>query len=146
MRSRRVAAFLGISIALLGGKGWEAADDWAALAACAVIAFNGVRLLRPAVNEVMDAAVPAETVSEIRRIAADVPGVVTVEKCRVRKSGLGYLMDIHVEVDPEAPVREGHAIGHRVADHLKGSSLPIDDVVVHVEPAGAERDRSERLP
>jgi cation diffusion facilitator family transporter len=138
------AAFVGISVALLGGEGWESADDWAALAACTVIAWNGFRLLRPAVDEVMDATVPAETISEIRRLAAGVPGVVTVEKCRVRKSGLGYLMDIHVEVDPEIPVREGHAIGHRVADHLKGSRLPIDDVVVHVEPAGAEHDRSER--
>jgi len=139
-----VAAFLGISVALIGGEGWEAADDWAALAACAVIAWNGVRLLRPAMDEVMDAAVPEDAVSEIRRVAAGVSGVVTVEKCRVRKSGLGYLMDIHVEVDPEMSVREGHTIGHRVADHLKESRLPIHDVVVHVEPAAAGREDQDR--
>lgn len=130
-----IAAFIGISIALIGGEGWEPADDWAALAACVVIAFNGIRLLRPAVDEVMDAAVPEATVQEIREVAGAEEGVVAVEKCRVRKSGLGLLMDIHIEVDPAITVREGHAIGHRVADRLMGSPLPIHDVVVHVEPA-----------
>jgi cation diffusion facilitator family transporter len=130
-----VAAFVGITVALIGGEGYEPADDWAALAACAVIAFNGMRLLRPALDEVMDAAIPEETQREIRAVAGAEAGVVDVEKLRVRKSGLGLLMDIHVEVDPEITVREGHAIGHRVADRLKASRLPILDVVVHVEPA-----------
>jgi divalent metal cation (Fe/Co/Zn/Cd) transporter len=84
----------------------------------------------------MDAAVSADTHAEIRRIAREEEGVVAIEKCRVRKSGVGLLMDIHVEVDPEITVREGHAIGHRVADRLKGSPMPILDVIVHVEPSG----------
>jgi cation diffusion facilitator family transporter len=130
-----LAALLGISVALVGGEGYEMADDWAALAACVVIAFNAVRLLRPAVDEVMDAAVPAETLREIRRVAAAVDGVIAVEKCRVRKSGLELLMDIHIEVEPELSVRRGHAIGHRVVDRLRATPLPIRDVVVHVEPA-----------
>lgn len=137
-----IAAFVGITIALIGGEGYEPADDWAALAACVVIAFNGIRLLRPALDEVMDAAVPEPIESEIRELAGGEPGVVAVEKCRVRKSGLGLLMDIHIEVDPAITVREGHAIGHRVADRLKESRLPILDVVVHVEPAGDGADRS----
>jgi cation diffusion facilitator family transporter len=138
-----LAAFVGITIALVGGPGYETADDWAALAACTVIVFNAVRLARPAVDEVMDAAIPPETVAEIRSIAAGTPGVAAVEKCRVRKSGLGLLMDIHVEVDPELTVREGHSIGHRVADRLKDGRHPIVDVVVHVEPAD-EGTRGER--
>ncbi|MGQ0723124.1 MAG: cation diffusion facilitator family transporter [Candidatus Eiseniibacteriota bacterium] len=128
------AAFVGISVALIGGEGFEPADDWAALFACVVIVANGVRLLRPAVAEVMDAAVPESVVAEARAIAGSVPGVVAVEKCRVRKSGLGLLMDVHVEVDPEMSVRDGHSIGHGVADRLKGSPLQVVDVVVHVEP------------
>ncbi|HMB71759.1 MAG TPA: cation diffusion facilitator family transporter, partial [bacterium] len=99
-----VAAFVGITIALIGGEGYEPADDWAALAACGVIAFNGIRLLRPALDEVMDAAIPEETQREIRAVAGAEPGVVDVEKLRVRKSGLGLLMDIHIEVDPEISV------------------------------------------
>lgn len=129
-----LAAFLGITVALIGGPGFEPADDWAALLACVVIVANAIRLLRPAVDEVMDAAVPEATLAEIRDLALRVQGVSAVEKCRVRKSGLGLLMDIHIEVDPEISVREGHGIGHRVADRLRESPLPIHDVVVHIEP------------
>jgi cation diffusion facilitator family transporter len=101
------AAFVGIGVALIGGPGFEPADDWAALFARVVIVANGVRLLRPAVDEVMDAAVPQDVEARAREIAGAVEDVAAVEKCRVRKSGLGLLMDVHVEVDPEVPVREG---------------------------------------
>jgi len=129
------AAFVGITIALVGGPGYETADDWAALAACLVIAFNGYRLLFPALDEMMDASVPEPVEQEIRKVAGEVDGVCLIEKCRVRKSGLGLLMDIHVMVDGELSVRRGHAIAHQVTDRLLTSELPIHDVVVHVEPA-----------
>ena len=131
-----VAAFVGISIALLGGEHYAAADNWAALLACAVIFANGVRLLRPAMDEVMDASAPGDVKERVVTIASAVEGVKAIEKCRIRKSGLGYLMDIHVEVDGEITVTEGHGIGHRVKDRLVESSLPISDVVIHIEPAG----------
>src|SRR5216117_1777955 len=60
------AAFVGIAIALVGGRGYETADDWAALVACGVIAWNGLRLLRTALDEVMDAAVSPAIVAEVR--------------------------------------------------------------------------------
>lgn len=128
------AAFLGITIAIVGGEGYQQADDWAALIACCVIVFNGLRLLRPALDEVMDAAVPNQIEAEIRQIAADVDGVVEIEKCRIRKSGLGLLMDIHVVVDGDLSVRKGHEIGHLVQHRLFKSHLQVDDVVVHIEP------------
>jgi cation diffusion facilitator family transporter len=131
------AAFIGISIALLGGKGYESADDWAALLACAVIAFNGYRVFRAALGEIMDAAVPNPLQAEIRAISSAVPGVVQIEKCRTRKSGLGLFVDIHVEVDGDLTVRRGHEIAHEVSNQLKASSLSVQDVVVHVEPAQA---------
>jgi len=129
------AVFVGISVSLIGGKGYESADDWAALFACGIIAFNGIRLLRPALSEVMDAAVEAETQISIRAIAGGVAGVAAIEKCRVRKSGLGLCMDIHVEVDGHMTVSEGHEIAHRVKDALTASELRIADVVVHIEPS-----------
>ncbi len=130
------AAFLGISIALIGGPGYEAADDWAALLACGVILFNGFRLLRPALDEVLDAAAPSEVEKQIRSIATDIEGVVEIEKCRIRKSGLGFLMDIHVVVNGDLSVREGHQIAHVVKDRLLESLLPISDVIIHIEPDG----------
>ncbi len=128
------AAFVGIAIAIIGGKGFEAADDWAALAACGVIVFNGVAILNRALLDVMDTAVPIEFENEVRAVAAAVAGVTGLDKCRVRKSGLSHLVDIHVEVNPRLSVLEGHDIAHAVKDALLHSPLHITDVSVHIEP------------
>ena len=131
-----IAAFIGISIAIIGGKGYESADDWAALAASGIIIYNGMNMLKLAVREIMDHAPDPETEATIRTIAAEVQGVVAIEKCRVRKSGLNLFVDIHVEVDSHLPVLDAHLIGHNVKDALMGASLGIADVLVHIEPAG----------
>lgn len=130
-----VAAFIGILIAVLGGRGYEPADDWAALFACCLIGFNGWALLRPALDEIMDIAPPRELAEFVREIAATVPGVVTPEQCRVRKMGLDYYVDIHVEVEGNLTVREGHAIAHAVKDAIRKANPAVADVLVHVEPA-----------
>jgi len=130
-----VAAFIGISIALIGGKGYEIADKIAALIACAVIATNGVLLLIPAFLEIMDTA-PAGNVSrDIRETARLVPGVRAIDKCYVRKMGLEYYVDIHVLVDGNLSVREGHDIAHDVKDRLRAEHPAVRDVLVHIEPA-----------
>ena len=130
------AAFVGISIALWGGKGWETADDWAALFACVIIAFNGVGMFGKALRDVMDTAVAQEFENEVRAIALAVPGVSALDKVRVRKSGLSHLVDIQVRVDGELTVRAGHDIAHAVKDALIASAPhAISDVTVHIEPA-----------
>ncbi|HEX2861486.1 MAG TPA: cation diffusion facilitator family transporter [Lacunisphaera sp.] len=129
------AAFVGIAIALIGGPGWEAADDWAALFACVVVAFNGMGTLGRALGDVMDSAAPAELDREVRGIALAVPGVRSLDKVRVRKSGLSHLVDIQVRVDGTLTVREGHDIAHAVKDALIASaSRAVSDVTVHIEP------------
>ncbi len=130
------AAFVGICIALWGGQGWESADDWAALFACLIIAFNGFGMVAKALGDVMDTAAPTAFENEVRAIALAVPGVRALDKVRVRKSGLSHLVDIQVRVDGELTVREGHSIAHAVKDALI-ASVPhtISDVTVHVEPA-----------
>jgi cation diffusion facilitator family transporter len=129
------AAFIGISITLAGGEGYEPADEWAALFAAAVILFNGVRLLRKAWREIMDASLPDRVIDDIREIARHVVGVAGIDMCRVRKSGLGLWVDIHVEVHGDMTVREGHEIAHRVKDALVASRHKVMDAVVHIEPA-----------
>jgi cation diffusion facilitator family transporter len=131
------AAFVGISIALVGGKGWESADDWAALFACAIIAANGYRLLFPAIHEMMDTAPRGEIVALIQGAACGVPGVIEVEKCLVRKMGLSFYVDLHVGVDGGISVRDGHEIAHLVKDAIKRTDSRIADVLVHVEPSGS---------
>jgi cation diffusion facilitator family transporter len=135
------AAFIGISVALLGPRlmpqlsvRWECADDWAALFACALIAYNGYRLFKPAVLDVMDTAPPKELVAEVRRVAESVPGVERIEQCRIRKMGLEFLVDLHVEVNGDLTVRDGHRIAHDVKDAVRDANPTVADVLVHVEP------------
>lgn len=129
------AAFLGISVALIGGEKWYSADDWAALFACGVIAVNGWRLLLPALDEMLDTAPRGEIVATIQRAAGSVPGVIEVEKCLVRKMGISFYVDLHVGVDGAISVRDGHAIAHLVKDAIKQTDPRIADALVHVEPA-----------
>jgi cation diffusion facilitator family transporter len=130
------AAFIGITAALIGGRGWESADDWAALFACCVIAANGVRLLRPALYEIMDTAPRGEIVDRVRNAAVAVPGVIEIEKSFVRKMGLSFYVDLHVRVDAHITVRQGHDIAHKVKRAIKETDGRIADVLVHIEPAG----------
>ena len=129
-----VAAFIGIAIAIILGKGYESADDWAALLASLFIFYNAIVILRPALAEIMDAAPSAEFVDKVKRLANAVPEVKGIEKCFLRKMGFDYYVDIHIEVDAHLNVAEGHRIAHLVKDALLGSGLRITDVLVHVEP------------
>ena len=128
------AAFIGISVALIGGRRWQSADDWAAIFACAVIATNGIRLLRPAFYEIMDTA-PRKIVKSVCSVASSVPGVIDVENCRARKMGLDFYVDLHVGVDGNISVHEGHEIAHRVKAAIQQSNSRVADVLVHIEPA-----------
>ncbi len=130
-----LAAGIGITIALIGGPGYEPADDWAALFASAVIAYNATRLIRTPLHELMDAE-PAESIFvEVREVAHAVAGVEDVEKVFARKSGLHYWIDMHIEVDPEMSVRRAHAIAHDVQQAICRSLPNVQNVLVHVEPA-----------
>lgn len=130
-----VAAFIGISVALIGGENWQSADEWAALFACAIIGVNGCRLLLPALQEIMDTAPRGEIVTNVCQAAATVPGVLEVEKCLVRKMGFHFYVDLHVGVEGAISVRDGHAIAHLVKDVIRQTDSRIADVLVHVEPA-----------
>jgi cation diffusion facilitator family transporter len=129
-----IAAFIGISIAIIGGPGWEPADDWAALFACGLIGWNGCRLLRTALHDVMDPAPAPELEESVRTVAAAVPGVSALDRCLIRKSGLEFFVDLHVGVNPELSVREGHRIAHAVRDAVRETHPAISEVLVHLEP------------
>lgn len=131
------AAAIGICIALLGGPAYAAADEWAALFACLIIVVNGWRIIHAAMYEALDGAVAPELEAEVRRHAQEIQGVAGIEKCLIRKSGIGYFVEIHVEVPGTMPVSKGHALGHDVKAHLIKTMPNLVDVVVHLEPVGA---------
>jgi cation diffusion facilitator family transporter len=133
------AAFVGISLAVwgtrvLGEPRWAVADDWAALVATGVIAYNGLALLQPALHDLMDRMPGPDVVAPIRQAAEGVPGVLAVEKLHVRRTGLAYRVTIHVQAEPTTPLDEAHALGHRVTDAIRSAVPQVGAVVVHMEP------------
>ena len=137
------AVFIGISIALIGGDGYESADDWSALIASFIIIFNAYRLFKPAVKELMDSSPSPEVQDKIRTMALKVDGVIALDKCRIRKMGFDYYVDLDIIVDGEISVRTGHDIAHEVKDRLKKGIPEIANVLVHVEPN--DENRLKRL-
>jgi cation diffusion facilitator family transporter len=129
------AAFVGISISLIGGVGYESSDDWAALFASTIILFNAYRILRPAINEVMDSAPSSDVDRSIRQAAQHVEGVIALEKCLIRKTGFSYYVDLHVTVDGALSVRHGHDIARQVKQAIRTSNPNVAEVLVHIEPS-----------
>jgi len=130
-----LAAFAGISIALLMGEGYEDADDWAALIAAGFILYNSYLIFRPALGEIMDEHLYDDLIAEIRALSREIEGVQDTEKCVVRKVGMRYFIDLHVEVDGDLSVREGHHIAHALKRRLMEALPEVGDILIHVEPA-----------
>ena len=130
-----LAAFVGISIALIGGPGYESADDFAALIASVVIATNAAMLIRPAVLELIDTAPDPELIKRVRAVATTVPGVLGTHKCHIRKVGFDYFVDLDVLCDPDSTIRDGHNVAHDVGERIHEEFPQVRKVLVHVEPA-----------
>ncbi|MBG7612285.1 cation transporter [Polaribacter sp. BAL334] len=129
-----VMAFIGISIALIFGEGYETADDWAALLASGFILYNSYLIFRPALGEIMDEHLYDDLLAEIRKKSTEVQGVLDTEKCFIRKAGMKFHIDLHIIVDAKITVKEGHDIAHALKDYLKNNIDGIGQVLIHVEP------------
>lgn len=129
-----VAAFAGISFALIAGPGYESADDIAALFASVIILYNAYLIFRPALGEIMDENLYEDLIARIRKIAMEMDSIITTEKCLIRKTGMSYYVDLHIIVDAELSVRKGHDIAHRLKDKLQSEIPELKDVLIHVEP------------
>ncbi|HKO77954.1 MAG TPA: cation diffusion facilitator family transporter [Flavobacterium sp.] len=129
-----VAAFIGISTALFLGKGYEAADDWAALFASAFILYNSYLIFRPALGEIMDEHLYDDLVEEIREVSHQVDGIIDTEKCFIRKAGMKYHVDLHARVKGSITVKEGHDLSHLLKDTLREKIPELGHVLIHIEP------------
>ena len=129
-----IAAFIGISIALYFGEGYETADDWAALFASGLILFNSYLIFRPALGEIMDEHLYDDIIDDIRKVALTVDGVVGTEKCFIRKAGMQYHVELHATVDANISVKQGHEIAHKLKDTLRQDIPQLGHVLIHIEP------------
>ena len=144
------AAALGITIALIGGPQYAAADDWGALVACVIIVFNGWRIISRSFHENIDGRIDAGIEQDIRRCSTYVEGICEIEKCRVRKSGIFYFAEVHVQVTPHCSVIVGHEIAHQFKERVINQMPHFQDIVIHIEPytgkVGPESAENSRPP
>lgn len=129
-----VAAFIGISMAIILGKGYESADDWAALFASGFIFYNSYLIFRPALGEIMDEHFYDDLVEDIRRISLTVDGIIATEKCFIRKVGMIYHVDLHAKVNGSISVTDGHNLAHQLKDTLRAEIPQLGHVLIHIEP------------
>ena len=129
-----VAAFIGITIALVMGKGYEAADDWAALFGSGFICYNSYQIFRPALGEIMDEHLYDDLIASIRLVATEVEGIVGTEKCFIRKSGMKFHVELHAIVNANKTVKEGHQLSHQLKDALHKEIDELGHILIHIEP------------
>ncbi|SHG07245.1 cation diffusion facilitator family transporter [Flavobacterium micromati] len=129
-----VAAFIGISVALFFGTGFESADDWAALFASGFIVYNSYKIFRPALGEIMDEHLYDDLIAQIREVSLEVNGIIGTEKCFIRKAGMQYHVDLHATVDSKITVKEGHDLAHKLKDTLRERITELGQVLIHIEP------------
>ncbi len=129
-----IAALIGISIALLAGKGYEAADDWAALFAAGFILYNSYHIFRPALGEIMDEHTYDEQIKLIREVSSKVNGILGTEKCFIRKAGMKFHIELHATVDANITVKAGHDLAHLLKDTLQAEITELGHILIHIEP------------
>jgi cation diffusion facilitator family transporter len=137
------AAFIGISVALIGGPGWESADDWAALLASVIIVYNAIGVIRPATHDLMDRMPGEELRSRVAAAATLVPGVCAIEKLKVRKAGMGYYVDLHVQADPAMPLHAAHVLSGMVKSAIRQAVPEVAGALIHMEPYEETSRRGE---
>jgi cation diffusion facilitator family transporter len=135
------AALTGIIVAWVGGPAWSHADSWAALTASVWLAGTGLWLLGPTLHELMEGSVDPALLDFIHDVSRDCEGIKGVDKVWVRKLGMRLMVDLHIEVDPDISVAEGHRLSHEVKARLQAELPQVRDVMVHVEPFDAERPK-----
>lgn len=128
------AAFVGISAALIGGPGYEWCDAAAALLASMLIGVNAAAILRPAVHELMDGAPDMAMLTQVAAAATAVDGVRMIEKLKARKVGTRYLVDLHVQADPDMSLQESHILSGCVKTAIRTAVPSVENVLVHMEP------------
>lgn len=129
-----LAVLMGLGAIRLGGTRFGWADEIASIVVVAMIVWTGIQLFCSSASDLMDVQANPVLVQQIRDEAMAVTGVKNVETLWVRKSGLEFFADIHIEVDQQLTVAEGHRIGHEVKDLLLHQFPRLRDVLVHLEP------------
>lgn len=138
-----IATLIGVGGAVLLSPRWRVLDPAAVIVVSVFIAIVGIRLIIPAAKELLEVSMSKRSVEEIRAITASTPGVITYHHLRTRRNGNLAIVDMHIKVDPEITVSEGHSIASRLEDEIRKGFGENSIVYIHVEPYKGEEIRKD---
>ena len=129
-----LATLAGIAGAMFLGDRWRILDPLAAMLVSVFILIVAVKLAGPAVKELLEASLPAPVINEIDNVIAGTHGVKSYHKVRTRRNGNTDIVDLHILVDPDITVKQGHDIATDCEQRLK-QLLGLNAIInIHVEP------------
>ncbi|MDE6236958.1 MAG: cation diffusion facilitator family transporter [Muribaculaceae bacterium] len=129
-----VATLVGVTLAFLLGDSWRICDPIASIIISFMIGYSAMKIAKPAINELLEVALPECEIAEIRELAEKVEGVRKIHNLRGRRNGHSTIIEMNVHVDPYITVQEGHIIATDIEEALHKELG--DDVIIyiHVEP------------
>jgi cation diffusion facilitator family transporter len=128
-----VAVFIGVAGTQINPS-WHILDSFAALLVSFFIVKVGLEILRDALREFTDTAPQPEIIGKIQQCALSVNGVLDTHDLRVRTSGGLFQMEIHIVVDGQLTVLEGHKISKAVEGCLSEDVGNFSSITIHVDP------------
>jgi cation diffusion facilitator family transporter len=126
-----IIVFLGIAGTIAG---IQSLDALAALGVALFVIKIGVELGWPAINELIDTGLGRKELQHIRRTILGVDGVRELHLLRTRRVGGRALVDVHIIVDDDISVSEGHYISEAVRHRLVREVDVVSDALVHIDP------------
>lgn len=127
-------ALAGLGLTLFNPTKFPSADHIGGSLVGVIVIFLGIRVVRDNVFELMDTMPSPQAMDRIRHVGLSIPGVLGIEKCFARKTGLKWHVDLHLEVDPAMSVYDSHEIATQVKEKIRSEIPWVADVLVHVEP------------
>ena len=126
-----------VLIAVGGAKAfpsWSFLDHLGAAVVSVFILHASIKIIWPALSELIDAGAPSETRKKIRAMALKNEGVLQVHDIRTRYISSSIQVDLHIVVDGSITVRAGHVIADDVRNRITAEMPEVLDVIVHVDP------------
>lgn len=129
-----IAAAAGLAGVYFGGPDWAFLDHLTAAILAAFLAVVAVKIVYSSAADLLDQAPDPAMLASIADVVASTHGVISYHAFRARQIGGRVHMDIHIQVNPDLTVREGHDIATMVEKRVMSTSGDIVEVIVHIEP------------
>jgi cation diffusion facilitator family transporter len=133
-----IVTLVAVAIPWLAGEKFWFLDPLVGAALGGYLAFVGIRLMIPAVNDLLDRAPEDEVINDLREHVLPIDGTVAYHHFRARRIGDMFEVDMHLQVSAHCTVEEGHEIARAVRINIMNTHPEVLDVLIHIEPATNE--------